>query len=131
MGGKVNVDLSVGDVKVADYEGVAFIGGPGMVELVENSEFVKLAKEFYDAGKLTTAICIAPVILANAGILKGKKATVWSGAEEEIKKGGGVYTGKSVEVDGKIITANGPPAAEDFGEAIVEALKTSAFSPLR
>jgi protease I len=122
-GGKTNIDLAASEVRAEDYDGVAFIGGQGMVDLVSNSDFINLAKEFYDAGKLTTAICIAPVILANAGILKNKKATVCGGAEEEVENGGAVYTGKPVEIDGKIITANGPAAAEEFGKAIVETLK--------
>ncbi len=123
LGGRVNVDLSVDDVGVADFDGVAFIGGPGMVDLVGEPGFVNLAKKFYDAGKITAAICVAPVILANAGILNGVKATVWSGAEKEVEAGGCVYTGKPVEIDGKIITANGPAAAEEFGEAIAGAIK--------
>lgn len=121
--GRVNVDFSVDEVSAGDYDGIVFIGGQGMVDLVGNQKFINLAKEFYNVGKITAAICIAPLILANAGILKGKKATVWSGASDELKKGGVVYTGKSVELDGKIITGNGPDAAEEFGKAIVEALK--------
>lgn len=123
LGGKVNVDLTVDGVGAGDYDGVAFIGGSGMVGLVGEPKFIDLAEEFYKAGKLVAAICIAPVILVNAGILKDKKATVWSGAEKELKAGGCIYTGKSVETDGKIITANGPAAAEEFGKAIVETLK--------
>lgn len=123
LGGKASVDLSVGDVNAGDFDGVAFIGGSGMVGLVGEPKFIDLAKEFYKTGKLVSAICIAPVILAKAGILKDKKATVCGGAEKEIEKGGGIYTGKSVEVDGKIITANGPASASEFGEAIVKMLK--------
>lgn len=121
-GGRVKVDFSVDEVSAGDYDGVAFIGGQGMVGLVGNSDFIKLAKEFYTAGKLAAAICIAPVILANAGILKNKRATVCGGAENEIKNNGGIYTGKSVEVDGNLITADGPNSAEEFGKAIVKLL---------
>jgi len=121
-GGKISVDFSASEVSVGDYDGVAFIGGQGMVGLVSEPKFTDLAKKFYEANKIVAAICIAPVILANAGILKGKRATVCGGAENEIKNAGGIYTGKSVEIDGEIITANGPSAAEEFGKTIVKLL---------
>ena len=76
---------------------------------------------------MLSAICIAPVTLANSGVLKGKKGTVWTNEESKIEQKlidkGVNYTGKTVEIDGNIITANGPEAAEEFGKAIVNALK--------
>ncbi len=72
------------------------------------------------------AICIAPTILAYAGVLEGKKATVWNqdGKQAEIlTKNGAEFVDELVVVDGKIVTANGPPAAEAFGKKILEMLK--------
>jgi len=60
--------------------------------------------------------------LANAGLLKGRKATIWKDAVADFKTKGVVYTGKAVETDGKIITGSGPEAAEAFGKALAEAL---------
>ena len=73
--------------------------------------------------KIIAAICIAPVTLANAGILNGKKATVFPSGKNDLIRNGAKYTGDSVTVDGNIITANGPMAAEAFGKKIVEMLK--------
>jgi protease I len=81
-----------------------------------------LAKEFNKDGKVVSAICIAPSILANAGILNGKKATSFPSQRNNINAVG-TYTGTPVEVDGKIITGNGPQAAKDFGKKIAEALR--------
>ena len=53
----------------------------------------------------------------------GKKATVWSSEKERLMAKGAIYTGKSLQVEGKIITGEGPQAAKDFGKAIVKALK--------
>ena len=72
--------------------------------------------------KLTSAICLAPMTLANAGLLKGKKATIWKDAVVDFKTKGVVYTGKPVERDGRIITGSGPEAAEEFGKALLEEL---------
>ncbi len=123
QGGETKIDLTVSDVNVADFDAVAFIGGPGMAEIVGDESLQILARKFYDAGKLTAAICVAPSILARAGILKGKQATSFPSVEKDLEDGGALYTGNDVAVDGKIITANGPEAAQKFGERIAEALK--------
>jgi len=64
--------------------------------------------------------------LAKAGVLEGKRATFWTyplGSQANIlKENVAIFEKKSVVVDGKIITANGPGAAREFGKAIVEAL---------
>jgi putative intracellular protease/amidase len=56
-------------------------------------------------------------------LLEGKKATCYSSQEENLKSKGAICTGEGVEVDGNIITANGPKSAREFGKKIVEALK--------
>lgn len=116
------IDAMVEQVSAADYDAVLFVGGPGMVNLVSDQRLTKLTKDFYETGKLTTAICVAPAILAKAGILAGKRATSWSGAKSDLTNGGANYTGESVTIEGKIITANGPATAKEFGERVLEAL---------
>jgi protease I len=84
-------------------------------------------KQAADKRKVIAAICIAPTLLAKAGLLKYKKATVWNGdrmQEAFLKREGAIYTDEPLTIDGNIITANGPDAAEQFGKAIAEALKT-------
>ncbi len=122
-GGEARIDLTISDVNISDFDAVVFVGGPGMAQIVADDSLQMLAKKFYVAGKLTTAICVAPSILARAGILEGKQATSFDSVKEDLKNGKANYTGNKVEIDGKIITANGPEAAKEFGEKIVEALK--------
>ncbi|MBW2994942.1 DJ-1/PfpI family protein [Candidatus Woesearchaeota archaeon] len=119
LGGKIKVDMDISDAEVNDYDAIVFIGGPGAAAYFEDDIAQAIAKEAYDSGKVVAAICIAPSILANAGILKGKKATVYPSEEENLKDKGAEYTGESLTIDGKIITANGPDAAEDFAKEIV------------
>jgi len=122
-GGKVaEAAYKTQDIDPENYNGVVFIGGPGMVEMTNDPEFVNLAKKFYEAKKLTTAICAAAAVLANADLLRGKKATSWSGVAEVLKSSGANYTGNPVEIDGNIITGDGPQSAKIFGEAIAKAL---------
>lgn len=125
-GGDTKVDFLVSQINVSDFDAIVFVGGPGCLENLDNEDSYKLVREGVSQNKVLAAICISPVILAKAGVLKGKRATVWTdplGTQAKIlDENGAIYEKKSVVVDGKIITANGPQAAKEFGEAIVEAL---------
>jgi protease I len=125
LGGETEVDLLLKEAFQEDYIAIVFVGGPGAHFYFEYQPALKLAQDFYNAGKLTTAICAGPSILANAGILKNKTATSFEGQGKNLENKGATYTGNLVEQDGTIITANGPQAAEAFGKKIVEALRTS------
>ncbi|MBU3941311.1 MAG: DJ-1/PfpI family protein, partial [Nanoarchaeota archaeon] len=122
LGAVVDVDLDVSEININDYDAVAFVGGPGADVYFNDETALKIAKDFYNNGKITAAICIAPVILANAGVLDGKKATVFSTGKNDIIAKGAAYTGESVTQDGRIITANGTNAAKSFGQAIAKEL---------
>jgi protease I len=124
FGAKANIDLVVEEVNAEDFDGVAFIGGGGIVPLVNDERLIKLALDFYNTeDKLVAAICAAPGILANAGVLKDKKSTAYSGMVETIKEEGAIYEGNQIEIDGRVITADGPLSARKFGEEIVSSLK--------
>lgn len=125
MGGEAEITLNLRDAKAEDFDGVVFVGGSGAQEYFDNKEAHRIAREFSDAGKIVGAICIAPVILAKAGILKGKVATVWQDAMDKtgpkaLKANDCALSEKSVEISGNIITANGREAAEEFARKIVE-----------
>ena len=128
LGGEAVIDLIVEDVQVIKYEAVVFCGGSGMAEKLDNEVFQNLAKDFNKENKLITAICVAPALLAKAGILKDKEATVWSSALnkdyiEILKEKGTTYKDESVVISGQVVTANGPEAAKKFGETIIRLLK--------
>ena len=99
-----------------------FVGGAGAEQYFEDRTAINLAKEAAEKNKIYGAICIAPVILANAGLLNHKKATVFQSEILQIKKRGAHYTNENVVVDGHLVTANGPEAATEFGEAILKLL---------
>ncbi len=122
LGLRVKADILLKDAKMDEYDGIVFVGGMGAAEYWESPAAHALARRAHESGKLTSAICIAPVTLANAGLLKGKKATVWKDVAGDLKAKGALYTGKPVERDGKLVTGSGPEAAEEFGKALVEAL---------
>jgi protease I len=122
LGAKVKPDILFTDINVADYDAVIFVGGTGADEYWDNPTAHKIANDANSAKKVVGAICIAPVTLAKAGLLKNKKATTYTSTVSDIKSAGANYTGADVERDGNIITASGPDAAKKFGETIVKAL---------
>jgi len=126
-GGEVKVDLLVSEINPADFDAVVLVGGPGCMKNLNNEDSYRIVREMISQNKITAAICVAPLILAKAGVLKGKKSAVWSSPLDkrpiEILGGNGaIYQDASVVVDGKIITACGPAAAEEFGKAIIKLL---------
>jgi len=115
------------DLKVADYDAILFIGGPGAANYMDDETCHQIAREAVKADRVLGAICIASAILAKAGVLDGKKATVWSSPLDRstvkiLEENGAIFQKDSVVVDGKIVTGNGPGAAKEFGEKIVEIL---------
>lgn len=117
--GRETSEIAMRDVKVGDYDRVAFIGGPGAFALADDADALALARAVETAKKPLGAICIAPTILAAAGVLRGKKATVATPSGEQVpflESKGAVYTGEPVTVDGLVVTANGPAAAVEFGK---------------
>ncbi|MDR1940868.1 MAG: DJ-1/PfpI family protein [Endomicrobium sp.] len=122
FGYKAVSDMILEDVKSKDFDGIVFVGGGGTSVFFQDPTALKLANEFFQDGKPTASICIAGVILANSGILKGKKATVFIDGKDDLIKNGADYTGNPVEIDGNIITANHADAAELFANAVLTAL---------
>lgn len=122
LGAEIQVDMLVKDVNVAEYDAVIFVGGTGATEYFDDPVAHKIAQDAVAQGKIVAAICIAPAILANAGVLRNKSATCFATESDTLKKGGARYTRTPLERDGKIITAEGPKAAKNFAEAIVAAL---------
>jgi len=130
LGGEAIATVSLGEAKASDYGAVLFVGGMGSEVYFKDPVAHDLAWEMYADGKIVSAICIAPVILANAGLLKGRKATVFQDGAETLKSNGADYTGDPVTIDGKIITGNGPASSKAFGKAVADLINSTASQDL-
>ncbi len=125
MGGEAKINALIKDLNPEDFDAILFIGGSGSVNYVGDEDCERIIQESENMGKVIGAICIAPLVLANAGILNNRKATVWSSdmdktAIKEIQEQGAIYENKNVVIDGKIITAFGPEAAQGFAQEIIK-----------
>jgi protease I len=122
LGRVVKPDILVSASRAADYDGVVFVGGPGAREYFDDASAHTLARQAAQDGKVLGAICIAPAILANAGVLRGRQAVVFPGLENVLKAGGATLGTGAVAEDRRIITATGPEAAAAFARALARAL---------
>jgi len=128
LGATVNATLSLKEVDPKTYNGILIVGGGGAQSYLWDDDILcGLVKFIHRRGGAVAAICLAPVILARAGILTGKKATVFSTPVSlgEMKAGGAVLADKAVASDGRIVTANGPAAAAEFAGAFIRILSAA------
>ncbi|MEO0084418.1 MAG: DJ-1/PfpI family protein [candidate division WOR-3 bacterium] len=120
--------LAIRDIDTTKYDGIIFVGGTGAAIYWDDKNVHQLVQYFAQANnKIVAAICIAPVILARAGVLKDIKATVFEDRKmiNELKQNGALYQKSDVVVCKNIITASGPTAATAFTKAIVSKLTES------
>jgi protease I len=123
MLGKIaEASVLVNQLRVDDYDAIVFIGGPGAAEYFNNPVALNIAREAASKRKILAAICMAPTVLANAGVLTGVRATGFPTEREKLVQAGAIYTGAPVERDRFIITGSGPPASAEFGIAVADAL---------
>ncbi len=126
-GGEVTINKKIKDLNIEKIDALVFAGGPGCLKHLDNEDSYQLIQEAHSKNKLIAAICISPVILAKAGVLEGKKATVWSklldkSAIDILEENGAIFEDSGVVLDDNIITSKGPDFAKDFGLKIFEAL---------
>ncbi len=124
-GAVVTPDLRIRDAKAGDYDAVVAVGGRGTPDhLWPDKALHALLADAASKGKVVAGICLSGATLAIAGVLRGVEATCWAtdASLAHMKAGGARYVDRPVVTSGKIVTANGPPAARDFGRALVAAL---------
>lgn len=117
----VTADKDIDEVRAADYDCIALPGGmPGSANLRDDRRVIALVKELAGAGRLTAALCAAPIVLGSAGVLTGKRATCFPGFEGQMT--GAVHVPDPVVRDGNIITGRGPGCAIPFALELTAAL---------
>lgn len=113
-------DIALADAHAADYEAIAFVGGAGARIFFDDETAHSLARDAYERGKVVSAICIAPSVLARAGLLAGRRTTSFETQESDLLAHGSLWTGEHVVVDPPFVTGDGPESACEFGNAVAD-----------
>ena len=123
-GVNIEADIQFEQSDYADADLIMLPGGmPGASNLFEHEGVCKVVMNQFAAGKKVAAICAAPaVVLAQLGVLDGKKATCYPGFEKALKEAGATYTGDLVTVDGNVTTGEGPAAAFPYAYELLTQL---------
>ncbi len=121
---KQTVDVTVGEADPDDFVALVLPGGvanPDALRLDEQA--VALTQKFLGSGRPVAAICHAPWMLVEAGVLDGRRLTSWPSLRTDISNAGGTWTDEKVVVDGNLITSRNPGDLPAFVSALLEALQ--------
>ncbi len=116
-------DITLDQVLDEDFDMVVLPGGmPGAEHLDQDPRIHRLVQRQAEGGRYTAAICAAPKVLANAGLLNGKQATSYPGFIDAMNLPATRVLEQSVVVDGRVITSRGPGTAMDFALELIAQL---------
>jgi 4-methyl-5(b-hydroxyethyl)-thiazole monophosphate biosynthesis len=122
---RISADTPLAALVEQDFDMIALPGGmPGAERLKKDPRIADIAKRLHASGRPVAAICAAPMVLAAAGLLDGRRATSYPGFLEDAA--GTSVTNEAVVVDGGVITSRGPGTALDFALQLVETLEGAA-----
>lgn len=123
-GRPVKVDKTLGEVKAEDYDAIVLPGGqlnPDYLRI--NGQAIAFIKDFYSAGKVVAAVCHAPWLLIEAGIVKGHLVTSYKSIKTDVINAGGKWVDQQVVTDQGLITSRQPSDLEAFSAKIIEEVR--------
>jgi protease I len=118
------VDRTVEDASVDDYDGLVIPGGVGNPDTMRADEnAVRFVREFMESGKPLAVICHGPWMLVEAGVVRGKKLTSFASIKTDVKNAGGDWVDEEVVVDGNLVTSRQPDDIPAFNEKLLELIE--------
>ncbi len=120
-GKSVPIDREIDEVQVSDYDALVLPGGQINPDLLRvEKKAVDLVRHFFEAKKPLAAICHAPWLLIEAGIVKGRNVTSYHSIETDVRNAGGLWSDEAVVVDNGLITSRNPGDLDAFVSKITE-----------
>jgi len=123
-GREAEADVKISDVSADDYDALVIPGGQINPDLLRvDGDVLELVKAFHDQGKTIAAVCHAPWVLIEAGVLKGRDATSYHSIKTDVINAGANWKDEAVVVDQAIITSRQPDDLKAFVAKIVEEIE--------
>jgi protease I len=118
---KVKVDRTVEEVSAGEYDALMVPGGVGNPDQLRGDEnAVQLVHDFFEQGKPVAAICHAPWVLVEAGVVRDRKLTSWPTLQTDIRNAGGNWVDEEVVVDSGLVTSRKPDDIPAFNRKMIE-----------
>ncbi len=121
-GTNVEVMVSIDELEPNEFDAVILVGGKGAKVFWKDKKLHRFLKNIKKNKKIIAASYKSPITLAYAGLLKNKRATVWIEDKDILDELGAYFTGASIEVDGNIITTDGPHSTKMFAKEVYKML---------
>jgi protease I len=129
---QVKVDRLVEEADASDYDALMIPGGVGNPDQLRGDEnVVSFVRDFFEAGKPVAAICHAPWVLVEAGVVRDRKLTSWPTLQTDIRNAGGNWVDKEVVVDSGLVTSRKPDDIPAFNKKMIEEFAEGVHSEQR
>lgn len=131
-GERFEADVAIGEANPEDYDGLVLPGGVANPDnLRTHPEAVEFVRSFFEAGKPVAAICHAPWILIEAGVVAGRTLTSWPSLETDLRNAGAAWVDEEVHVDSGLTTSRSPDDLDAFCSKMVEEIAEGVHSEQR
>lgn len=123
-GDTIDVDIPLADAKADEFDALVLPGGlMNPDELRTNTQAIQFVREFGIAGKPIGAICHAPWILIEAGLIENRRVTSWPAIKSDVENAGGIWLDEEVVVDHGLVTSRKPADIPAFSAKVIEEIQ--------
>lgn len=125
-GYRVEANLSFEEVRPEDYAAVVIPGGRAPEYIRNHPDFRRIVRHFFDTDAPVAQLCHAPIALAAAGVLKGRKSAAYPALAPDVEAAGATFVDGAAVVDGHMVSARAWPDHPEWMRAFLQVLKEKA-----
>ncbi len=123
LGYKLQVDLAFKDVDPSEYNALIIPGGRAPEYIRNNKDFIRIVRYFFEKNEPVAELCHAPLGLAAAGVLKGRKTAAYPALAPDVEMAGGIFVDGSAVVDGNMVSARAWPDHPQWMHEFIKMLR--------